>query len=128
MVRILIVDDEAEIREMLKNVFDDDYDIVEATNGLEAKELCDSTDVDLMITDIVMPEMHGVDLVLEIRRDHPDMQIIAVSGGGGVTGRFDYLKIVSLMGVDEIMQKPFDMTTLRNKVKELLNNKKEKAL
>jgi len=127
MARILIVDDETEIREMLKNVFDDDYDIVEATNGLEAKELCDSTDVDLMITDIVMPEMHGVDLVLEMRRDHPDIPIIAVSGGGGVTGRFDYLKIVSLMGVNEIMQKPFDMIALRNKVKELVENKKEKV-
>jgi len=127
MARILIVDDEAEIRVMLNNIFNDNYEIVEATNGVEAKKICDSTDVDLMITDIVMPEMHGVDLVLEIRRDHPDMPIIAMSGGGGVTGRFDYLKIVSLLGVDEVMQKPFETTSLRKKVKELLENKKEKS-
>jgi len=127
MARILIVDDEAEIRVMLNNIFNDNYEIVEATNGVEAKKICDSTDVDLMITDIVMPEMHGVDLVLEIRRDHPDMPIIAMSGGGGVTGRFDYLKIVSLLGVEEVMQKPFEMSSLRKKVKELLENKKEKS-
>ena len=127
MARILIVDDEAEIRVMLNNIFNDNYEIVEATNGVEAKQICDSTDVDLMITDIVMPEMHGVDLVLEMRRDHPEMPIIAMSGGGGVTGRFDYLKIVSLLGVEEVMQKPFEMTDLRKKVKELLENKKEKS-
>jgi len=127
MAQILIVDDEVAIRTMLKNIFDDEYDVVEATNGKEAKEVCNSKDIDLMITDIVMPEMHGVDLVLELRKEHPDMPIIAISGGGGVSGRFDYLKIVSLMGVDEVMQKPFDITVLRNKVKILLENKKEKV-
>jgi len=98
---------------MLKNEADE---ILEAENGVIAKEICLESDIDLIVTDIVMPEKHGVDLVMELKKELPDLPIIAISGGGGVTGRFDYLEIVNLMGVENILRKPFEANQLRNMV------------
>lgn len=122
MNTILIVDDEAPVRKMLKNMLKgESVDIVEAENGLEAKKICLESEIDLMITDIVMPEKHGVDLIMELKKELPDLPIIAISGGGGVTGRFDYLEIVNLMGIENILRKPFEANELRIMVSNALD-------
>lgn len=126
MSKILIVDDEAAVRKMLRAMLRNEADeIIEAENGVEAKKICLSLDVDLMITDIVMPEKHGVDLVMELQEELPNLPIIAISGGGGVTGRFDYLEIANLMGASNILRKPFEANVLRAMVKDILEKKYE---
>jgi YesN/AraC family two-component response regulator len=122
MTKILIVDDEESVRKMLRSMLKNEADeIIEAENGVIAKEICLEEKIDLLITDIVMPEKHGVDLIMELKKEKPDLHIIAISGGGGVTGRFDYLEIVELMGVDNILRKPFDTVELRKKVRAILD-------
>ncbi|RDH85699.1 MAG: response regulator [endosymbiont of Galathealinum brachiosum] len=126
MKKILVVDDEAPVRKMLRSMFkNDNYEIVEADNGVTAKAMCLKGDIDLIITDIVMPEKHGVDLVMELKKEVPDLPIIAISGGGGVSGRFDYLEIANLMGADNILRKPFEAKDLRDIVHDVLGNKHE---
>ena len=121
MVKILVVDDEASVRKMLRSMLKNEADeIIEAENGVIAKEICLESNIDLIVTDIVMPEKHGVDLVMELKKELPDLPIIAISGGGGVTGRFDYLEIVNLMGVENILRKPFEANQLRNMVHSVL--------
>lgn len=117
MYKILVVDDEAPVRKMVSKMLKDgDYEILEAVNGVEALNACDSSLLDLIVTDIVMPKKHGIDLIMEIKKDFPYIPVIAISGGGGVTGRFDYLEIAELVGAKNILRKPFEAIDLRNMV------------
>lgn len=124
MANILVVDDEASVRKMLRNMLKTEAaEILEAENGLVAKKMCLELDIDLIITDIVMPEKHGIDLVMELKKELPELPIIAISGGGGVTGRFDYLEIVNLIGADTVLRKPFEAKQLRDVVRSILERK-----
>jgi CheY-like chemotaxis protein len=109
MKKILVVDDEENIRFVLDELLNSDYAVSLAANGREALQLAEASAFDLIITDLVMPEMNGIDLVIAIKNKNPDQKIIAMSGGGGITGRFDYLPVVQLLGADKIFAKPFDL-------------------
>ena len=115
MFKVLIVDDEAPVRKMVSSMLkNSDIDIQEASNGNEALTIINDADIDLIITDIVMPEKHGIDLIMEIKKLFPELPVIAISGGGGVTGRFDYLEIAKVVGAENILKKPISADTLRN--------------
>jgi CheY-like chemotaxis protein len=109
MKKILVVDDEENIRFVLDELLNSDYAVSLAANGREALALIDKTAFDLIITDLVMPEMNGIELVIAVKNKTPNQKIIAMSGGGGITGRFDYLPVVQLLGADKIFAKPFDL-------------------
>ena len=124
MFKVLVVDDEAPVRKMVSSMLkNSDIDIQEASNGNEALTIINDADIDLIITDIVMPEKHGIDLIMEIKKLFPEMPVIAISGGGGVTGRFDYLEIAKVVGAENILKKPFSADTLRNLVDNCVQNK-----
>lgn len=73
-----------------------------------------------------MPGKNGIDLIMEVKKDYPDIPVIAFSGGGGITGRFDYLKISKLVGADIILKKPFELQELRSAVSEVMKNRATK--
>lgn len=124
MFRILLVDDEPSVLEMLKNMLEsDDYEILEANNGVRARAICETSRVHLIITDIVMPEKNGIDLILEIKKEFPEITIIAISGGGGIEGRFNYLDIAALVGAQNILRKPFSVSELRDATHSALQGK-----
>lgn len=124
MFKVLVVDDEAPVRKMVSSMLkNSDIDIQEASNGNEALTIINDADIDLIITDIVMPEKHGIDLIMEIKKLFPELPVIAISGGGGVTGRFDYLEIAKVVGAENILKKPFSADTLRNLVDNCVQKK-----
>ena len=126
MTRILVVDDEESVREMLTQMLEPaGYDVIEAGNGVEACDACKELPVDLIITDIVMPEKNGIDLIMDVKNKFPNTPVIAISGGGGITGRFDYLEIAKLVGAKNILKKPFSMADLRSVVNNILKNKEQ---
>lgn len=121
--KILIVDDEASVLKMLRKMLkNESEEILEAENGERALEICQAQEIDLIITDIVMPKKHGIDLIMEIKKDFPKLPIIAISGGGGVSGRFDYLEIAELLGAKNILHKPFEANDLKNIVNNIFGN------
>lgn len=120
MKRVLIVDDEAQMRGLLADLLADDYHVITASNGLEALQLLEQGGAELIITDLVMPKMNGIDLVMALRRQYPALKIIAISGGGGITGRFDYLPVANLVGAARVIRKPFALAEMRTAVRELL--------
>jgi CheY-like chemotaxis protein len=123
MVKILVVDDEPFVRDMMTAMIKPaGYDVVEAVNGAEAFNVCKKEAVDLIITDIVMPEKNGIDLIMNVKKEYPDIPIIAVSGGGGITGRYDYLEIAKLVGANNILKKPFEIDELRSAVSNAIEN------
>ncbi|MBN1982930.1 MAG: response regulator [Chitinivibrionales bacterium] len=80
-VRLLIVDDEIEICEMLKRHFEFlNYEVVTAHNGLEAVELLSHETISIVISDIVMPKMNGVELLTHIRQHFPMIRVIMITG------------------------------------------------
>ena len=83
--RILVVDDEPGIREIIARILvDEGYFVHQAGDGLEALELIKGGDVamDVVVSDIVMPRLNGVELVQELSRSHPGLPIILISGFG----------------------------------------------
>ncbi|NOX08420.1 MAG: response regulator [Gammaproteobacteria bacterium] len=121
MKTILIVDDEPSVRKMLQRMLATaTHKVLEAGNGIEAEALIVSNEVDLLITDIVMPEKHGIDLIMTLKEKLPELPIIAISGGGGVTGRFDYLEVAALVGARNVLRKPFQADELRQLVDEII--------
>lgn len=121
MANILVVDDEMPVRILLKEVLEQDgHTVFEAANGVEASECYKANNIELIITDLVMPDKGGIELIMELIENDPAVKVIAISGGGGVTGRFDYLPIAKLVGATEIIPKPFEISQIRNQVNHLL--------
>ncbi len=108
MKRILIVDDDENVREYLRELLTRaGYDVVEATNGREALKVQNASPADLIITDIIMPEKDGVELISLVLEQAPDCKFIAISGGGRISGDF-YLDMAKTLNAIATFQKPFD--------------------
>jgi len=120
MSRILIVDDDEQIRNMLRMTLERaEYEVVEAGDGVEAVAVYKAQDIDLVITDIVMPEKEGIELIMELKGINPAVAIIAISGGGRINPE-DYLKWARRFGVDDTFSKPVDRQKLLAAVANLL--------
>lgn len=116
---ILVVDDEPSVRELLREVFPSpDYQLLEAADGSEALKLARERDVSIVITDVNMPGMDGVSLLGSIRRIHPAVKTIVITGQPVVKTAVHCLKTGAL----DYMSKPLDIAKLRNMVDGLLND------
>ncbi len=120
MGSILIIDDDKHIRYLLKVALEPmGHQIVEATNGKEALTILQDSSPSLMIIDILMPELDGIELIRNIRRTKTDKKIIAISGGQSIEN-VDILDLAQRLGATHTLQKPFDIRTLVNMVQGLL--------
>jgi DNA-binding NtrC family response regulator len=118
--RILIIDDEAQIREMLGQILTrEGYEVVHAPNGKEGMRVCREQTIDLIITDIIMPEKDGIEMILELRHEFPDLKVIAISGGGRL-GPDGYLEMAKKLGAYRTFFKPFNRKEILKAVRELL--------
>ena len=121
MATILLVDDDNQVRDMLKKIFVmEGYEVVEAADGLQATELYDPEVIDLVVTDIVMPEKEGLQTIREIKQVNPEARIIAISGGGRIKPE-DYLDWANRIGVDQTFTKPIRRTEILAAISELLD-------
>ncbi len=118
--RILIVDDEAQIRTMLRKILEDaGYEVSEAPDGKVALWIHKEKPADLIITDLIMPEKEGIETILELKKDFPDVKMIAISGGGK-GDLATYLDLARKSGADSALGKPFEKEELLKEVKDLL--------
>ena len=120
MAQILIIDDDAQLLAMLRQTLErEGYEVMEASNGKEGLRQYRENPTDLIITDLIMPEKEGIEIIVELRRDFPDVKIIAISGGGRVDPG-QYLSIAKSFGVQYTFAKPVERKKLLNAVRELL--------
>jgi DNA-binding NtrC family response regulator len=118
--RILIIDDEAQIRELLGQMLTrEGYDVAYARDGKEGMNACREQSIDLIITDIIMPEKDGIEMILELRHDFPALKVIAISGGGRL-GPDGYLEMARKLGAHRTFFKPFNRKEILDAVQELL--------
>ena len=122
MARILVIDDEELVRFTLKQALQKaGHEVLEAADGKDGVAVSKRSPVDLIITDIIMPEKEGVETIVELRRDDPDVKIIAISGGGR-TGTTDYLELAQKLGSQRVLRKPFGRQELLEAVQETLEH------
>ena len=104
--RILIIDDDALMRLALaKILLSAGYDVEQAGDGDEGLRLQRSQSFDLIITDLIMPDKEGIQIIRELRKEDSAIRIIAMSAGGR-GGATDYLKWARLMGAKQCLSKP----------------------
>lgn len=107
MARILLVDDEPLLRETLRIALQGAGHIVTlAQNGAAALSLLAAESFDVIVTDILMPETDGLEMIMRVRKDSGNVRIVAMSGGGR-TRNMDMLEFAASFGADAVLAKPF---------------------
>ncbi len=117
--KILVVEDEETVRRFMKVYLEfENFRVVEASNGKEALELVLKEKPDLVVTDLMMPEMDGEQLYKAMKENEEtrSIPIIVVS----VKNNFDDVQAAYLKGVDDYLTKPFDPKSLVEKIREIL--------
>jgi DNA-binding response OmpR family regulator len=120
MARILLMDDDVQVTRALTTALEKDgHEVISATNGRRGIELLRRHTVDVVVTDIVMPDQEGLETITEIRRVWPSLPVIAMSGGGaGHAG--EYLEMALMLGAKQALEKPFPMAALLAAVRDAL--------
>jgi CheY-like chemotaxis protein len=120
MANILVVDDDDQMRKLIRLLLQrEGHSVVEASDGLEALRLLDAGPVDLVVSDVVMPDMDGLELIRKARKAHPGLRILAVSGAGQ-EGPGLYLELAGRFGADAVLLKPFERVRLIEEIARLL--------
>ena len=121
VIDVLLVDDDSTVRTVLCAALRSaGYSMRCAGDGREALELVATMKFRLVVTDIFMPEMDGLELVSSLRTRYPDLPTLAMSGGGRAGGPADVLRPARLLGSHRTIEKPFDLATFLDHVRELL--------
>lgn len=119
MKKILLVDDAINMRELITEILSPDYNITSVSNGKKALDLLQSENFDLIITDVLMPEMDGFELLMELRKIKPEQKTIAISGEK-LSKNFDPLQTIQKLMKCPILRKPFHTSELRAIVNEII--------
>jgi CheY-like chemotaxis protein len=120
MPRVLVIDDEENVLSLIRKMLERaGYEVLEAPDGRKGIGICQSRHVDLVITDIIMPEMEGLEVIIGLRKKLPDLKIICMSGGARLQPG-DYLNLACALGANRTLTKPFEREELLEAVRELV--------
>jgi len=122
--KLLIIDDNKEILSALKEfLYRKSYEVFSASDGLEALKILETEQqrFDLVITDLVMPNISGVALISIIKKRFPDTLVIAITGWGEHPGA-----LATEAQADKVLEKPFELFELDEVINELISSKKQK--
>ncbi|MBX3235106.1 MAG: response regulator [Nitrospiraceae bacterium] len=121
MAKIMVIDDESSIRSLLREVLEKSgHQVVEARDGREALELYQKDKADLVIMDLLMPEVDGLEATLQLSREYLDTKIIAMTGAQGDR---NFLDIAKLFGARRTFEKPFDLKEMLHAIESELAHK-----
>ncbi len=122
MKHILLIDDDELVRFALAMALEmSGFKVTQAEHGADPviREVLREGHPDLVVSDIIMPEKEGIELLMELKQQHPQLPVICISGGGRLTGT-DYLSGAELLGASAVFKKPLDEDQLIAKINELL--------
>jgi DNA-binding response OmpR family regulator len=120
VAHILLIEDDDQLRKALSmSVVCMGHRVTEARNGREGLERHRTDAADLVVTDLIMPEMDGLEVIPALRRLKSEIRIIAISGAGRVDGK-DYLQMAKMLGANQAIAKPFTFRSLVDAINGLL--------
>jgi len=123
LARILVIEDDQQLRTLLKRYFQRrGHEVMEAGDGDTGISIYREHVADVVITDLIMPVKEGIETILELKKEFPTSQIIAISGGGRVAPH-SYLQLAKGIGATRVFSKPFELEQLHEAVKEILREK-----
>jgi DNA-binding NtrC family response regulator len=100
---ILVIDDDFDFRALVRTILSrEGYNVWEAENGIEGLQLLEWAPIDLVITDMIMPEQEGIETIRRVRTLHPQVKILAMSG---VDSRHTYLRVAAHLGAFATLEK-----------------------
>ena len=107
-MKILVVDDDAAVRRFISVTLKrENYTVFEAENGKTGLQLLqEQKDISIMITDLIMPEMEGIETIKAVKQQYPAIKILAISGGGKVSPE-NFLVLANALGANKTLKKPF---------------------
>ena len=121
MAVVLIIDDDPDIRDLWTVVLGEaGFDVRAAPSGVEGIEIAESEHIDVVVTDILMPNKDGIETLLEIKSINPNAKVLVVSGGGSAL-RKSFLDVADKLGADATLPKPVDIDRFRAVVEQLAN-------
>jgi CheY-like chemotaxis protein len=122
MARILLIEDDPTVRAVLRmSLTGVGHTVIEARDGKEGLDLFKRVGADLVITDIIMPEKEGLEVLRELKKKQvPPVKVIAISGGGVSQSAGDALRMAKLLGAAKTLAKPFSNEVLIAAVNEVL--------
>src|SRR5690606_7194006 len=121
MSKILIIEDEAAIRRVLVKILSEenkDYEVFEAEDGLQGMEIVKDEEFDLILCDIKMPKMDGIEVLEAIKKIKPEIPVVMISGHGDLDTAVQTMR----MGAFDYISKPPDLNRLLNTVRIALDN------
>ncbi len=123
MARIVVIDDDQSVRILFERfLVGVGHEVLLAENGRKGLELIQGSDPDLVITDIMMPEMDGLEILMEIRKHKKSLPVIAISGGMRSIP-MSFLPQARMFGARYVFEKPVPLDVLRGAINELLAEK-----
>jgi len=106
MSHILLLDDDEDFRESMAEVLErNGHTVFTDSDGVDVLEHLHALDIEIVITDVVMPEQDGIKTLMEIKRNYPDTSVVVVSGGGRIEAGA-YLRAVESLQADAVLRKP----------------------
>ena len=119
MYSVLMVDDNAAMREALaRSLTRRGCRVTTAASGIEGLDVLKQRSFDVVITDLIMPEQEGIETIMMIRHERPEVGVIAISGGAR-SRNFDYLRMAGSLGAAEVIRKPFEAEELLSRLDRL---------
>ncbi len=116
-MRAIVIEDMQESRDLVATVLSEDgYEVVAANGGKAGIKAFEPGRFDLVVTDVLMPEADGLEVIKAIRQLDPDVPVIAISGGGETFAAVIALTAARAFGANEILYKPFRVADLRDAV------------
>lgn len=121
MAHILIIEDDEQMRKMLQRWLERaGFEVRVSGDGQEAMAAFQPGETKLVVTDIVMPDMDGVEVITRLRRQKPSPRIVAISGGGSYLAATDCLEWARNLGVEHAFTKPFDHDAFLQVVQDIM--------
>jgi CheY-like chemotaxis protein len=115
-MKFLVIDDDDAVRYTVAKILRrHGHDVASAADGKRGIALVEDERPHVVVTDIIMPEQEGIETIIQLRRENPEIKIIAISGGFR-TYNYDVLSIARNLGADDILPKPFEADDLMRSV------------
>jgi CheY-like chemotaxis protein len=111
-MRVLLIDDELMVRKIVRKMLERvGHEVVDVENGRMGLDRLERAPFDLIVTDIIMPDVEGIEVLMTVRERHPSIAVVAMSGGGRM-GNVDFLEVARKLGAAATLEKPFTQDAL----------------